>query len=361
MKQSYIYLKDALQDEYKSAFEKVEVYGSTHLISGDFMEERLMELLDNMLSAQKDQKPVAAIIGRNIDTFCQNFYGDYKLEERIKHFPKYLTGIAWVLFIFSLIEFVINFSDGILMSTTMGGMTAGIIGGCVINLILYFFIRPLYLKSGNAKLVNRFLNVFYIISLIIIFIVGVSISKQSAIQIPVLCEVIVSGAYLAIYYAINCVINKRRYGTLFAPKTEGISFEHAVSISSMYTLPDTWLKAFCKKNEKLEKKGKTNISEEEYLNRIAKNVNYKTNHIINIIIFGGIGLCAVISTAISNGPEMLVDSMVFALIIFVLEGLIYRFFDKISKRTYYVFHEMRKRMKEEQLSLSEYVAKIHGR
>ncbi len=361
MKQSYIYLKDALQDTYKNAFEKVEAYGTTHLISGEIQEERLMELLDNLLAAQKEQKDVSAIVGGDIDTFCRNFYGDYKVQDRVKDFPKYLSGIAWAIFIFSIIDFVFNFSDGSRMSDTMGGFTVGMIGGCGIELVIYLVIRPFYLKSKNAKLVNKMLPIFCVAALIITILVGAGVTKYITIQVPILLEVVVSGTYLAIYYAVRCVLNKRCYGTLFAPRVEEISFEEALNTSSMYTMPDAWLKGFRRKNSRLKKNGKPGITEEEYLNEIGKSINYKKNHIINLVILGGIGLCAILTTAISNGPEMLVDSMIFALILFFVEALVCRFMDKIIRNTDYVFCDMRKKMEEEQLSLSEYVDRIHNR
>ena len=58
MKAGYVLLQDRLKGEYKDAFQKVQMYSTSNLIGEDTESELMMELLDHMLMAQEEGKPV---------------------------------------------------------------------------------------------------------------------------------------------------------------------------------------------------------------------------------------------------------------------------------------------------------------
>ena len=74
MKQGYILLEDRLHGEYKEAFSKVSLYSNTNLIGIDTDSELMMELLDSMLMAQSEGRPVTDVVGTDIQAFCENFF-----------------------------------------------------------------------------------------------------------------------------------------------------------------------------------------------------------------------------------------------------------------------------------------------
>ena len=71
MKADYILLQDRLKGEYKDAFQKVQMYSTSNLIGEDTESELMMELLDHMLMAQEEGKPVSTIVGDDIEGFCE--------------------------------------------------------------------------------------------------------------------------------------------------------------------------------------------------------------------------------------------------------------------------------------------------
>lgn len=62
MKADYVLLQDRLKGEYKDAFQKVQMYSTSNLIGEDIESELMMELLDHMLMAQEEGKPVSTIV-----------------------------------------------------------------------------------------------------------------------------------------------------------------------------------------------------------------------------------------------------------------------------------------------------------
>ena len=67
MKADYILLQDRLKGEYKDTFQKVQMYSTSNLIGEDTESELMMELLDHMLMAQEEGKPVSTIVGDDIE------------------------------------------------------------------------------------------------------------------------------------------------------------------------------------------------------------------------------------------------------------------------------------------------------
>lgn len=73
MKADYILLQDRLKGEYKDAFQKVQMYSTSNLIGEDTESELMMELLDHMLMAQEEGKPVSTIVGDDIEDSVRSF------------------------------------------------------------------------------------------------------------------------------------------------------------------------------------------------------------------------------------------------------------------------------------------------
>lgn len=96
MKADYILLQDRLKGEYKDAFQKVQMYSTSNLIGEDTESELMMELLDHMLMAQEEGKPVSTIVGDDIEGFCEIFFSEYKLGNRFVDFLKTLYRMACI-------------------------------------------------------------------------------------------------------------------------------------------------------------------------------------------------------------------------------------------------------------------------
>lgn len=58
MAMDYVWLADKLTGEYKEVFEKAELFACLRKIEEDEQNEMLMDLLDVLLTAQEEKRPV---------------------------------------------------------------------------------------------------------------------------------------------------------------------------------------------------------------------------------------------------------------------------------------------------------------
>lgn len=67
----YTAMAEQLTGEYRTVFEKVELYSDMNGVPEEIKADRLMNLLDLLTTAEAEQKPAAEIIGTNIRIFCR--------------------------------------------------------------------------------------------------------------------------------------------------------------------------------------------------------------------------------------------------------------------------------------------------
>ena len=89
MKADYVLIQDRLKGEYKDAFQKVQMYSTSNLIGEDTESELMMELLDHMLMAQEEGKPVSTIVDSDYIS------SDPTTRDR-HHYPKKNSWRNWI-------------------------------------------------------------------------------------------------------------------------------------------------------------------------------------------------------------------------------------------------------------------------
>lgn len=144
MKNHYYFYKDQLRGAYLEAFDKAELYSEVENVDGDVHEEMLMNLLDLLLTAQKEEKPVEKIIGPDLEQFCQSYFSNYTWRSRILTLPKRIYRLMWGIFVLELLFLPFwDAGETLLTATTdLSGYVLGFIGGSVIFLLLNEAIRP---------------------------------------------------------------------------------------------------------------------------------------------------------------------------------------------------------------------------
>lgn len=353
MKQGYIMLEDKLQGEYKEAFQQVEMYSSTNLIGVDADSELMMELLDHMLTAQEAGQPVSDIVGEDIKLFCKNFFSEYTVGDRFIDFLKGVYRIAWILFVFELIDLIFpEDKGGLLGSSDIGCVLIGAACGMVLNVVVYVLIRPLIRKSKKIKPLA--FNIFFTVLLIGTMALAGVFANRYSIMVPRWISLLIPAVYIICFMLVKARNNYKKYGTVKAPKQDSVSFKASVKASIEEELPGDWLKEFEKKNAKRVKKGKAPLAEAEFLEKLDKQYNYRKNSMINYSIFGGCTIVAIVAMAI-DGFETVLDFIIFTIIMVVIEGSMCYFITKSAKVCSRVYHTMRKTMEEENLTLPQYV------
>lgn len=248
MKADYILLQDRLKGEYKDAFQKVQMYSTSNLIGEDTESELMMELLDHMLMAQEEGKPVSTIVGDDIEGFCEIFFSEYKLGNRFVDFLKTLYRMAWIMLVFAILDLVIG--DGALSSSDIGAIGAIVLGGLsgsLSILIIYLLIRPLVKKR---KVNATALNAIYIVLLLASVIITCVLANRYSINVPAWVAVTIPAVYIVVYFIVNAITNYKKYRSIRKPKEAKLSFFGGVKESVSRELPEEWLKQWTKKNER---------------------------------------------------------------------------------------------------------------
>jgi len=292
MKDSYSWHKDKLKGEYLQTFDKIELYGQVDKISPEIYEERMMDLLDMFLSAQENGKPVEKLVGTDIEGFCETYFTDEgTLWDKAKRFPKRWVSIMWCMFVLEVIPFIFNiFSEDMTsiweLQSDMAPFLTGFFIGVVVLGLFTLIVRPFVFKLKWLT-TNKYLAAFFIL-----FVAGVigsmKVYERFEINVPSIIVILISVFYLAIYYFVRGILNKKKYGTFRKPKDEfKISFWGEVNKQIEADMPKELKKRYIKKNNKLVKKGKPSLTPEEFTEKIRKEAKTEKNgnKIVMIFIF----------------------------------------------------------------------------
>lgn len=351
MKADYILLQDRLKGEYKDAFQKVQMYSTINLIGEDTESELMMELLDHMLMAQEEGKPVSTIVGDDIEGFCEIFFSEYKLGNRFVDFLKTLYRIAWIMLVFAILDLVTG--DGVLSSSDIGAIVLGGLSGSLLNLIIYLLIRPLVKKRKiNAAALNA-INIVLLLASVIITCV---LADRYSLNVPSWVAVTLPTVYIVVYYIVNAVANYKKYGSIRKPKEAKLSFFGGVKESVSRELPEEWLKQWTKKNERRRRKGQAPLSEEEFMEKLDKQYDYRRSWIMNVLIFSACTFGFLLMELVLAAPPMK-EFAWHAAILILCESGVCAFYISSGKKACATYAKMRARMKAENLTLAEYVAK----
>ena len=83
-----------LDGEYKTVFEKADMYGMLEN-GGDesVIDDKMMNLFDLLMQAQTDKMPVSKVIGEDIEEFCKSYF-----KEEAEKTSKWI-GVAKIIYI----------------------------------------------------------------------------------------------------------------------------------------------------------------------------------------------------------------------------------------------------------------------
>ena len=324
MNNSYTLYKDKLKGEYFEVFDRIELYGITHNAgTADEFEERMMNLLDDLLSAQKNGKPAAKITGNDIEGFCRMYFEKATIRERLAAVPKSFIFLAWIMLIFGLLEIIITaFETEAVISVwdvqadmapcIIGGMV-GLIRGFIIE-ILITAARPVIFK---AKWLTSGRIYIMVIALFVLGVIAVMIFESDIeAETPAMILVLASGGYIILYYVVKAVINLKKHGSVHKPKDK-VSFFKLVDENVINDMPMELKKRYEKINEKNLKKGKSPVTPEEYMEKLRKEaINDRKGNFVVIVIIMTVCLGVIIHEAITAG---LVNGGIMLLMYIVIE------------------------------------------
>lgn len=301
---NYIYLKDELTGKYKEAFEKVEIYSDMRNVDYDTHKEMMMNLLDMLLTAQKEGKPVEKIVGKDIKLFCKNYFSGYGWKNYLCNIPKQIYRAMWVVFVFSLIEVLVEMREhgrNLYSATTnVTGYLLGFFGGMVITLLLNIIVQPIVFRRGKFSS-NAYAGLCVCCMLLMIFGGGTLLGDRE-LNVRLFPLLVVSGGYVIGYIVFRAVWRYHHYGTVRKPKEPYEElFGERIMDSVERDLPMEIVKKYEKKNRKRAKRGKKIMTPQEYMEKMHKE-NMATEWIdrITVIIIAGLCISNGVSEGISN-------------------------------------------------------------
>ena len=292
----YVLLEYKLTGEYAEVFKKVRFYTTIHELDETVCDEMMMDLLDMLLSAQEEQRPVGSIVGEDIEVFCRNYFGEYESKGYMK---RWLTGIYWLCWLAAILEFFF-LEEG--TTITMQSETdilpymVGFFGADLLcKLISVIFRRFFFQKSSEGA---------YFISLLLVLVLFVLaqgfLPETLCLNIPLWLFYAVIAAYIVIYKAVQLGGRYRRTGSLFRKRSEyqttfgnavkeEMKLEEQQAGGAELMLAKGFLKQYERMNQKRQKRGKAPLSEEQFHQKIAKN-NRVSGWSVSIGLMAGVGI-----------------------------------------------------------------------
>ena len=325
---------EKLQPDYKTVFKKIRDYVRACNMDEIRNEEMLSEVMDTFLSAQSEGKPVEQVIGGDLRTFCRELCSNIGIKSRIINFLEAIHPIIVcfaILSIIDLIKMLLKLSEGEKISflTYRGeyNIFAFLLGGLIVIIVGYigrFFVRRLvFTRPDTYKKLAFGIRVvtFVIILAAIIFLFNGTETEGTFLWISLLCCTVFLTAYRFITRQSRQYKKENRISLL----------ELAAPKSNIKTeIEEMEMNRFMKLNKKNTKKGKPELSFDQFLEKEEKNCNSwdkrPSFYIFLTITSTVIGF---IFTLLFGGFEGWSDISVFIAVLFFVESVImygiYRF------------------------------------
>lgn len=359
---NYIFYKDQLQGKYLEVFDKVELYSQLKNISGDMSNEMMMELLDMLLMAQKEKKPVEKIVGKDVEKFCHNYFSEYSWKNRLQEMAKRFYTSMWFIFVMEMLEIIFMLGDAdfhLLTATTdVSGYLVGFLTSATVFTILdviatYFLFRW---KRFSVKLYNKISFALLVIASIgIICFFNV---ENLLLNLPVFPVVLFSGGYIFIYFIIRSIWRWKWYGSIRKAKEPGeVSMGTQIMEEVRKTLPFELRKRYERKNKGRIRRKKALMTPEEFTEVIRKENKFleKFDQYFAFVVFAII-LAASIYEMITNE---VIEGMLFFLILCIAEipALLWA---HAMKRGDQIRNEIIAACDEQEITIIEYVNRLEA-
>lgn len=325
MKNSYSYYTDKLEGKYKSTFCDIETYGWTVDMDSILYEEKMSELLDIFINAQEENKEIDLIVGKDINSFCENFFSEVPKTSKIKEFFDTVKRMAWILVIFDGIDFLLELSEEKTATSDIGGIIFIFICTYVISRLIGITTRKFFYNKLKVKYKTRrtLILATQIVCAVIIFIVAF-VNLKDIVVIPSYIEVGIAAVYLVVYYIFN---HKR----LKKDKLERGKAELIENID----INEEMLNKFEEINKKRVKKGKTPLVMDEFVANEEKITNKMP--LINkmcLVLPIPVTIIDFIIRLISDSFESNINIAMFFVIMFGIEYLVMIPFYKLQAKIY---------------------------
>lgn len=219
--EDYKQCKQQLMDEYALYFDKIETYIQTtgFSMSYNIEEDCLYQIIDDLLSAQKDERPVASITGTDLKKYCHTMVAaeisrsKENANDRLK-IALYLLTTLLLMFIKMLFLDIKEDNDLPLM-TRMQDIRLGIFEGglWLLGFVLTYMnkvIARVYLDRAKvSRHIHKLVNTIFTM-IMIQFIMYATPRKYFNLGIPIPLPLYLTLSILLLLYIIIATIQERK-------------------------------------------------------------------------------------------------------------------------------------------------------
>lgn len=276
MSYNYMILEDKLEGDYKDAFKRADMYSLVVRIDEETREEMMMNLLDLLLTAQEEGKPVEKVIGKDLKVFCKSYFGQDLRKRQFRDFLDGMYRMAWLALIIELIDMFTSEgpsgSNPFLQTTNITGYVVAICAILLFNALFTFICKPLLFQKKRFPFVA-----FCLISLAgsLLFVLGMLyLVGDNTLTAPYWTTLLTIVSYIVVYYILRAASRYKDHGNIHKRRDPGEEpFLKSVGTSALEGLPREFEKQYQKIVQKQERKGKPLMSGEEYLKKLRSEVN----------------------------------------------------------------------------------------
>jgi len=345
-----------LNGEYKTAFEKIEIYGLAEGGAVENHEEKMMEIFDILLEAQNENKPIEKIVGKDLEIFCKNFFEEKVVEENNKILV-YIFRVMMCSFTYGILDILINL-DGLNRKTDIYPLLGGVLMGGLILIIKKYLVKK-SLKNKKVSPTN------YSLILMIMCWMAYPISFrffQGLIKVSTFGLLVISGVYIIFYVGYYYIWNKKIFKTITVrnmkkeKNKEMRKFNEEIRIAeTKEDMVNRLVKRYKKINIKNNKKGKPEITFKQFSENTRK--KYQENIVINIICIV-ISIVLILYQSVPKIKENLIGGIIYLFILSIATIFIYKEVVKITKEVSGVTLEILNECEEQGIDINEYVERL---
>lgn len=319
MKDSYVFYTDKLRGAYKDVFEQVETYVNSLAVNEDAREERLGDFLDLLLSAQEEGRNVESVTGGDIGRFCESFCADFGPKNAFLQVLDLLKGLAWPLAVISLLEalFPEDPAVGFFSRKPAFNLTGFLLGwaaGMAILTLINTVTRRRVLKNGERPRLLRKPNLAGVL-LAAGVLLTLALMFLAEVLLPDLPQPPLWACLAAsVLFLVMCRIFYKR------PRRGKVRL---TDLAMDGTIDETMTKKFANLNKKRRKKGKPELTLEEFLDREeadCKKIEKLKPFFIALpfLITGGMTADLVLT----DGFETPLDAVIYAALMLAVEAAV---------------------------------------
>ncbi len=341
-----------LHGEYKAAFEWADVYSTSHDLTLEELDEKMMELYDLLLEAQNEEKEIEKIVGTDLELFCKNFF-EKEGGNRLKELLNRLFGISVSVLVYSLIDlFVFAEEQSDLTPIFVGG-----VAGMIVDALAKYALGPYVLKKKIKPIIYYFIVIGVFLATIIAFIICLD---DFQFEIGSWILLVLSGLYAAVFWTARAIRRYKDHGTIFSKDRETKKalkkFNQEVSDANLILPSAEGLAVRFKRYRKRKQRKGLEYTFEEYAAKIRKEES-QVNWISMIVAV--IQIIVVIGGGISVG-DTLSDALIFMAIQAVMQFFIWRWISKANAKMMKMQVGIIEECEGKGIDIVEYVDEIKG-